>query len=666
MARTTAAAAAASVPAAPDARAVPIDLVEPSATNPRTHLDVDEDFVENIKAYGILEPLIVTPADGYDGTEDRPRMTLIAGHRRLEAAKLAGLTHVPVIVRADLGDAKGQALAQLIENLQRVDLSPLDEARGYQRLIDEFEYSQADVALAVNRNQGHVSKRMTLLKLVPEAAALVAPPDRATKPIALDVAVDLAKLPKAGQAGAVDAIKRGIEPSIAVSNAKRRVTELAERGKALRELKQIGARIYDEAVEADGAVKAGITAIAQIFGGDTDKRDAHRKEPCAITVVRVSPQHWGDTALEKWTYDGCDAENAWEKHRAPATDADVAAAGDPEAAAARAAEDAERARRQAEAEERRNRLAGLSSRRLAFCADLLAGKKPKGVHDFLARTTFLSVFGYQNETPDLDAAAQLLGITPDLTGVAGLLVAEEAAGRLVGDQAIRWALAFRFVDAERDVQRMVNGGRWSTFDVLPVEYVRYLQACGLELEDEELAVLGDDVDTVLRETLIELDLLVDPQADAEPEPDVAEPPVEDDAGPVDDAPVDDAPAEDVADVDVVPPVEDVDDAGEPVDVPDAGPTPPTPEQDADERGVTREARTDLMMRTGLGLGAVYLRAEVSRAEGRCTACDGWVKVNVGAKAAKHQSGTGPCDGSGRRTLTYAEAVEKDQAASLTA
>jgi ParB/RepB/Spo0J family partition protein len=134
---------------------IPLDQLHPSADNPRRDVGDLVELATSIRSMGIIEPLVVTPnGNGY---------IVVAGHRRLAAAELAALDTVPCVVR-DLDD-KERLAAMLVENLQRTDLAPLEEATAFRRLIDEFGYSQRDLAEKVGRSQGHISKRLTLLGL---------------------------------------------------------------------------------------------------------------------------------------------------------------------------------------------------------------------------------------------------------------------------------------------------------------------------------------------------------------------------------------------------------------------------------------------------------------------------------------------------------------------
>lgn len=115
-----------------------------------------KELAESICQEGILQPLIVSPS--YDG-----RYELIAGERRLRAAQLAGLTEVPVIIRT-VSEAKKLELA-LMENIQREDLSAIEEAKGYEMLCGQFQLNPADIAERVGKSREHVVNCLRLLKL---------------------------------------------------------------------------------------------------------------------------------------------------------------------------------------------------------------------------------------------------------------------------------------------------------------------------------------------------------------------------------------------------------------------------------------------------------------------------------------------------------------------
>jgi ParB family chromosome partitioning protein len=138
---------------------LPVKDVRPNPLQPRRDVDPTalEELKSSIQQAGLLQPVVVRPAPGGDGYE------LIAGERRLRACQALGWEKIPA-VRRDVDDRTVLTLA-LIENLQRDDLSPVDEARGYERLIAEFELTQQDVAIAVGRDRSTVANALRLLKL---------------------------------------------------------------------------------------------------------------------------------------------------------------------------------------------------------------------------------------------------------------------------------------------------------------------------------------------------------------------------------------------------------------------------------------------------------------------------------------------------------------------
>ena len=149
-------------------RLVPIELIQPGRYQPRRKFDPEaiRSLVESVKEKGILQPILVRKLDG-----DANHYEIIAGERRWRAAQLAGLHEVPVLVR-QLTDRDALEVA-LIENVQRQDLTPLEEAEGYQRLVDEFGHTQEDLAKAVGRSRPHVANMLRLLGLPEEVKSLV-------------------------------------------------------------------------------------------------------------------------------------------------------------------------------------------------------------------------------------------------------------------------------------------------------------------------------------------------------------------------------------------------------------------------------------------------------------------------------------------------------------
>ncbi len=139
---------------------LPIDEIVPNTKQPRLIFDHEglEDLVASIKEHGVLQPLIVRKQDeGYE---------LIAGERRLRASKLAGLDTVPALVR-EAGEQQKLELA-IIENVQRRDLNPIEEARAYAQLKDEFGLTQEEVAKRVGKSRPQIANIIRLLDLEPE------------------------------------------------------------------------------------------------------------------------------------------------------------------------------------------------------------------------------------------------------------------------------------------------------------------------------------------------------------------------------------------------------------------------------------------------------------------------------------------------------------------
>src|SRR5438552_10017172 len=145
------------IPPGERVRQVALDRVRPCAFQPRKEFSAEtlQELADSIKQQGILQPLIVRDAQTH--------FELIAGERRWRAAQLAGLKEVPVIVRE--ADDRAVLELALIENLQRDNLNPLEEALGYSQLIEHFHLRQEDVALKVGKSRTVVANALRLLKL---------------------------------------------------------------------------------------------------------------------------------------------------------------------------------------------------------------------------------------------------------------------------------------------------------------------------------------------------------------------------------------------------------------------------------------------------------------------------------------------------------------------
>ncbi|MCL2524429.1 MAG: ParB/RepB/Spo0J family partition protein [Betaproteobacteria bacterium] len=196
-------------------RNLPVERLRPGKYQPRTRMDETSlaELAASIKAQGIMQPILVRAVDSAPGVE---RYEIVAGERRWRAAQLAGLTEVPVLARR-IPDEQALAMA-LIENIQRENLNPLEEAQGLQRLVEEFGLTHQEAADAVGRSRPAASNLLRLLQLsAPVQELLLA--DK------LDMGHARALLPlPAAQQGAV--AQRIVQKSLSVREAERLVQHI--------------------------------------------------------------------------------------------------------------------------------------------------------------------------------------------------------------------------------------------------------------------------------------------------------------------------------------------------------------------------------------------------------------------------------------------------------
>lgn len=152
---------------------IPVELIDESKLNPRRHFDEKrmEELAASVREHGVLTPMLVRPSKRSGGGRGQVRYELAAGHRRLRAAKLAGLATVPAVER-DMDDRRFAEVLNL-ENLQREDLDELDEAEGFRQLRELAGYDVEAIALKLSRSVKYVYDRLKLLDLVPEAQELL-------------------------------------------------------------------------------------------------------------------------------------------------------------------------------------------------------------------------------------------------------------------------------------------------------------------------------------------------------------------------------------------------------------------------------------------------------------------------------------------------------------
>ena len=147
-------------------RSIPIDLVQRNPQQPRKHFDESDlsELAGSIKTHGVLQPILVRPiADG--------RYEIVAGERRWRAAQRAGLHSIPAVIR-EFNEVEVLEIA-IVENVQRADLNPIEEAQGFQALIDRFGRTQEEIADAVGKSRPHIANMLRLMKLPEDLQEMV-------------------------------------------------------------------------------------------------------------------------------------------------------------------------------------------------------------------------------------------------------------------------------------------------------------------------------------------------------------------------------------------------------------------------------------------------------------------------------------------------------------
>jgi ParB family chromosome partitioning protein len=145
---------------------LPLSRLQPGRYQPRTRMDEAalQDLASSIRQHGLMQPIVVRPVDG-------GRYEIIAGERRFRASQLAGIEQVPVLVR-EVSDQNALAMA-LIENIQREDLNPLEEAQAIRRLLDEFSFTHEQASEAIGRSRSATSNLLRLLNLAPPVQTML-------------------------------------------------------------------------------------------------------------------------------------------------------------------------------------------------------------------------------------------------------------------------------------------------------------------------------------------------------------------------------------------------------------------------------------------------------------------------------------------------------------
>ncbi len=430
-------------------RMVPIDRVLPDPGNLRSDLGDLSELADTIRARGILQPLLVAPGE-VEGT-----YRIVMGHRRHAAAKLAGLDAVPINLQTGPDDRADRVEAMLIENLQRADLSPLDEGRAFQELI-EAGWSQRRIAGRVGRGQAQISRRVALLRLSPQGQALLD-----SGGITVEDALALVRLEEHDRQDNVlqqlstnrDRGLTNVSVDWLVTSEQKVAEREQRRSDARAGLQRDGVRILDDA-EIDAA-----EPIGPDYGMLDIDPAAHAGEPCHAAIV----DHDGSVqlvctdpsrhALEPEPPAGDASPLPPAPLRVAADEADQDGgrddgAGDPQPGEPVAdpvqpppqaehdpAEDADSSRRE---RARRARI-----RRASFAADLVA-RKPSRTRDvdFALRQMVSAVVADLGE----DELCQLLGIDPAAPSDPPAVEVYADAG---GDALLRAALAAALSYGER-------------------------------------------------------------------------------------------------------------------------------------------------------------------------------------------------------------------------
>ena len=217
-----------------------ISLIEPDRSQPRRTFDEEalSELAENIKLHGVLQPILVRPIG-----DDTYR--IVAGERRWRAARIAGLTEIPAVVK-ELNDEQAAQIS-LIENIQRCDLDPIDEAAALKRLIDEFGMTQESVSKTIGKSRSAVANSLRLLKL---------PVDIAAELKAGNISVGHAK------------IILGFEDL----EDQMQLVELAKEGCSVRELEREAEKLRDKTVDAQELITDLVSKIPKAKFADPFKK----------------------------------------------------------------------------------------------------------------------------------------------------------------------------------------------------------------------------------------------------------------------------------------------------------------------------------------------------------------------------------------------------------
>jgi ParB family transcriptional regulator, chromosome partitioning protein len=464
---------------------VPLSLIDPSPVNPRDTLGTEEEldaFAADVSARGLLQP--ITVAEQPDG-----RYRVVYGHRRCEAARRAGLDSVSVLLREG-GDPATDDLDRLAENSHRRDLSPLEEAKAFQRVIEVHGLTQAAVAAAIGTTKQHVTKRLTLLRLVPEAVPLLAD---GRLPVAR--AVEWAREDPEVQADATRRVTAGAspaEPAAALTSARMAAQVRREREQAALTLRARGVEVYE------GAPLYGPRATVRVLDepflellAEAGVAD-HAALACHAVTVSEQVQGRADGAdpVARWGLPLCtdpqphrDAVAEVRRRQAEAAEAGRAGALPTPAPSAPVPRDPAAEAREAARAERQREVAAAARERQEFITWLVRGSLDEGWAHHVAQQYLLDGLYPAGQVPSPDE--QVYELAAALVGEerAGLL--EAMSGGAAG--AVRWALALRLALTETLLDPSASGGYYPVAEPVVRAHLRFLagRGMGLTAVDEE-------------------------------------------------------------------------------------------------------------------------------------------------------------------------------------
>lgn len=253
-----------------------ISEIQPNRDQPRRHFEQESlaELAESISQYGILQPLLVRPL--LDG-----RYQLIAGERRWRAAQMAGVSEVPVIIR-EIDEQKASELA-LVENLQREDLNPMEEAAGYKTLMENYGLKQEEIAKVVNKSRPAVANALRLLNLPQPVAEMVAAGE-----ISAGHARALLALPTAEEQ--IETAKEIIKKGLSVRDIEKKARQAAKPKKTAEQKAKLRDSFYNEVELALTEHLGRRVKVAESGRGGTLQIEFYSQEDLKSLANLLSPE----------------------------------------------------------------------------------------------------------------------------------------------------------------------------------------------------------------------------------------------------------------------------------------------------------------------------------------------------------------------------------------